>query len=235
MSISLPVNPSTQAATAGKNYLLYINTGTATVPVWTLIGGQRGGSLSRTAEELDASSKTTGGWGAKIAGIRSWEISMDGLVLMNDTGYLALEMAFNSGVSINIKFEYPTQQYRSGWAYITDLSIDAGHTDVATISCTLSGDGEISSIQGNSITPIEATMSKGSVEDKIFTISPAAQTVSAVTCDGAAMTITTHYTYASGTLTIKGTYLQTLSNAIHVFVVDCASDNDLVVRVLVTA
>lgn len=45
-------------ATAGKDYLIYLNTGTTEAdPVWTLLGGQRSGDLNRQADEIDASHK----------------------------------------------------------------------------------------------------------------------------------------------------------------------------------
>ena len=55
-------NASTTAS-AGKDYLIYLNTGsTEASPTWTLLGGQRSGDLSRQADEIDASHKTSGGW-----------------------------------------------------------------------------------------------------------------------------------------------------------------------------
>ena len=41
----------------GVDFLLKVNTGTAEIPVWTVIGGQRGATLSLTAEQIDASNK----------------------------------------------------------------------------------------------------------------------------------------------------------------------------------
>ena len=45
-------------ATAGKDYLIYLNAGESDVnPTWLLLGGQRSGDLTRQADEIDASSK----------------------------------------------------------------------------------------------------------------------------------------------------------------------------------
>ena len=113
-AITLPTNPSTSSATVGKDYLLYINTGTSGSPVWTLIGGQRGASLGRTADEIDVSNKTTSGWKSVKAGLRSWSIDLDGLVLLADDGIAALDYAFMNGLEINIKLEYPDKSSRTG-------------------------------------------------------------------------------------------------------------------------
>ena len=54
---------ASNTATAGKDYLIYLNAGESdTNPTWLLLGGQRSGDLSRQADEIDASSKTSNGW-----------------------------------------------------------------------------------------------------------------------------------------------------------------------------
>lgn len=146
MSVTLPENPSTSSATVGKDYLISINTGTVAVPVWTLVGGQRSGSLSRTADSIDVSHKTSGGWKSTKAGLRGWGIDLDGLVLLTDTGLEALETAFNTGVEVHVKFKYPDLKYRTGWAAVTDLSIDAPHDGEASIKGTLEGNGPLSDL-----------------------------------------------------------------------------------------
>lgn len=146
MSVTLPNNPSVSSATVGKDYLLYINTGAVDTPVWTLIGGQRGSSLKRTAESIDISHKTSGGWKSAKAGLRNWSIDLDGLVLLQDTGLEALENAFNAGKEVHLKFQYPDLKYRTGWAAITDLSIETPHDGAATLKGTLEGNGALSDI-----------------------------------------------------------------------------------------
>ena len=71
VTFATPTNASTNA-TAGKDYLIYLNTGaTEANPTWTLLGGQRSGDLSRQADEIDASHKTSGGWKTTLPGLRS--------------------------------------------------------------------------------------------------------------------------------------------------------------------
>ena len=143
---TLPDNPSTSNATVGKDYLLYVNTGTVAGPIWTLIGGQRGSSLNRNADSIDVSHKTSGGWKSSKTGLRGWSIDLDGLVLLNDDGIEALETAFNEGKEIQVKFEYPNKKYRTGWAAITDLSIETPHDGEASLSGTLEGNGSLSDL-----------------------------------------------------------------------------------------
>jgi TP901-1 family phage major tail protein len=144
--VTLPTNPSPSTATAGKDFLLSVNTGTAAAPAWTLIGGQRGSSLTRKANSIDVSHKTTDGWSSKKAGLKSWAIDLSGLILLQDAGLQALENAFNAGIDVNLKFQYPDLTYRTGWAAITDFSFDNPHDGAATLKGTLEGNGALSNL-----------------------------------------------------------------------------------------
>ncbi|MDR3565582.1 MAG: phage tail tube protein [Negativicutes bacterium] len=146
MSVTLPTNPSPAQATVGKDYLLYINTGTAATPVWTLIGGQRAGTLTRKGDTIDASDKTTGGWKASLVGLLSWAIALDGLVLLQDDGLTALETAFNGGKQVNIQFVYPNQAFRTGWGSVSELTIDNQYNQAATLKGTIDGVGPLSDL-----------------------------------------------------------------------------------------
>lgn len=194
---ALPTNPSVSSATVGKDYLLYVNTGTVAVPVWTLVGGQRGASLARTADSIDISHKTSGGWKSMKAGLRGWSIDLDGLVLLQDAGLQALEAAFMDGLEVNIKLEYPDGTVQTGWGSLTDFSMETPHDGEASLKGTIEGNGAISA-RTPAITPLSASMSKAAAADKVFTIAPTSTTVSGITDDGSALTVTTHYTYSSG-------------------------------------
>ena len=135
-------------STAGKDYLIYINTAaTEANPTWTLLGGQRSGDLTRQADEIDASHKTSGGWKSTLPGLRSWSIDLETVYLAGDAGAKFLEAAFLAGKQIHIKFEYPDKSYVTGWASITECSLSTPYDDVATLKGTLNGDGALSDVQ----------------------------------------------------------------------------------------
>lgn len=135
-------------STAGKDYLIYINTAaTEAAPTWTLLGGQRSGDLTRQADEIDASHKTSGGWKSTLPGLRSWSIDLETVYLAGDAGAKFLEAAFLAGKQIHIKFEYPDKSYVTGWASVTECSLSTPYDDVATIKGTLNGDGALSDVQ----------------------------------------------------------------------------------------
>lgn len=132
-------------ATAGKDYLIYLNTGTTeAAPTWTLLGGQRSGDLNREADEIDASHKTSGGWKSTLPGLRSWSIDLETVYLAGDTGAKFLEAAFLAGKQVHVKFEYPDKSFVTGWGSITECSLRTPHDDVATLKGTISGDGPLS-------------------------------------------------------------------------------------------
>lgn len=134
-------------STAGKDYLIYLNTGeTEAEPTWTLLGGQRSGDLSRQADEIDASHKTSGGWKSTIPGLRSWSIDLESVYLAGDEGAKFLEAAFLAGQQVHIKFEYPDKSYVTGWGAVTECSLSTPHDDVATIKGTISGAGALSDL-----------------------------------------------------------------------------------------
>lgn len=136
---------ATRTATAGKDYLIYLNTGTTeAAPTWTLLGGQRSGDLNREADEIDASHKTSGGWKSTLPGLRSWSIDLETVYLAGDTGAKFLEAAFLAGKQVHVKFEYPDKSFVTGWGSITECSLSTPHDDVATLKGTISGDGPLS-------------------------------------------------------------------------------------------
>lgn len=149
MSTNFPTRADgTSNATAGKDYLIYLNTGTSeAAPTWTLLGGQRSGDLSREADEIDASHKTSGGWKSTLPGLRSWSIDLESVYLKDDTGAKFLEEAFLVGKQVNVKFEYPDKSYVTGWGSVTECSLSTPHDDVATLSGTIKGDGALSELK----------------------------------------------------------------------------------------
>ena len=136
-------------ATVGKNYLIYINTGTdeTTGAEWTLLGGQRSGDLSRKSDSIDASHKGSGGWKTTLPGLKEWSMDLETLLMVNDDGLEVLNRAWLHDQLVNIKFEYPDKSYYTGWASCTELSISAPHDDVATYKGTLNGVGPLSELK----------------------------------------------------------------------------------------
>ena len=116
----------------GLEVLLYVGT--------NVVAGQRGASLSMSADDIDITDKTTEGYKAFLAGLKEWSISCDGLVCVGDAGYDALVDAFLNAeeVQVQLKNETGTFGYQ-GTVSIASMDFDAQYDDALTYSCELKG------------------------------------------------------------------------------------------------
>jgi TP901-1 family phage major tail protein len=120
----------------GLEVLLYVG--------GNVVAGQRGASLSMSADELDITDKTTRGYKAFLVGLKEWTISCDGLVCTGDTGYDALVAKFLAGDTIGIELKAEDSEGKvifgySGEVAIASMDFDAQYDDALTYSCELKG------------------------------------------------------------------------------------------------
>ena len=109
----------------------------------TVVGGQRNASLEMSAETIDTTVKTTGGWAAKIPGIKSWTSSCDGIYFLNDAGLKAAQTAFMNGTAVQLDFSKGEDLVYSGQAVITSMSVEAGQEDVVAYTISFEGTGAL--------------------------------------------------------------------------------------------
>ena len=114
-----------------------------------ILAGQQGASISRSASEIDVSTKGTN-WAEKLAGQLSWSISCDGLLVADDEAYGYLENAFHNRQLVEIYVEYPNGKKYEGLAIITTADLDAPFGDACSYSFEFGGTGEL--------TPVKAEM-----------------------------------------------------------------------------
>ena len=114
-----------------------------------ILAGQQGASISRSASEVDVSTKGTN-WAEKLAGQLSWSISCDGLLVADDEAYNYLEDAFHNRQLVEIYVEYPNGKKYEGLAIITTADLDAPFGDACSYSFEFGGTGEL--------TPVKAEM-----------------------------------------------------------------------------
>ena len=113
-----------------------------------VVGGQRNASLEMSAETIDTTVKTTGGWAAKIPGIKSWTSSCDGIYFLNDAGLKAAQTAFMNGTSVQLDFSKGEDLVYSGQAVITSMSVEAGQEDVVSYTISFEGTGALTATPG---------------------------------------------------------------------------------------
>ena len=113
-----------------------------------VVGGQRNASLEMSAETIDTTVKTTGGWASKIPGIKSWTSSCDGIYFLNDAGLKAAQTAFMNGTSVQLDFSKGEDLVYSGQAVITSMSVEAGQEDVVSYTISFEGTGALTATPG---------------------------------------------------------------------------------------
>ena len=59
-----------------SHQLIYVDSGSPAAP--TVLGNQQNGGLSMSANQIDAANKTSAGWAPTIAGLRQFQITVDG-------------------------------------------------------------------------------------------------------------------------------------------------------------
>lgn len=109
----------------------------------TVVGGQRNASLEMSAETVNTTVKSTGGWAAKIPGIKSWTSSCDGVYFLDDTGLEAAQTAFMNGNEVKLEFSNSSGLAYSGQAVITSMSVEAGQEDVVSYTISFEGTGAL--------------------------------------------------------------------------------------------
>lgn len=123
---------------AGVDVLLKIKKDGGFVPV----GGQKGASLSRSAETIDVTDKNSQGWAESIVGVKSWSVDCDGFVCLGDEAYELLETSFEERKPIDIEIKVGDESTgftRTGSAVITDFPEEYPSDDAVTFSISLQG------------------------------------------------------------------------------------------------
>lgn len=107
------------------------------------VGGQTGASLSRSAETIDVTDKTSGGWQTAIAGLKSWSVSTDGFVTLGDRAMDLLEKAFDDRTPVELEIRMGGNSDANGVtytgsAYITDFPLDFAQDSAVTYTLAFS-------------------------------------------------------------------------------------------------
>lgn len=133
---------------------------------WIALAKQRDGTLNRSAETLDTSSKEDFGWTSMESGMKSWSIDGGGMYVENNDAYDMLVTLFDTGGCVRVRVKFPSGRVEVGQAIITDFPLEFGFQDAVTYSITLQGQG-----------PLEHDQVAPEVLPTAITITPATPTV----------------------------------------------------------
>jgi len=127
----------------GIDFMIEFNLGSKTDPDYIKIGGQQGATLNRSKELIETTSKDSSGWREQMSGVKEWGIEADGLLIVNDRGYCALENSFINDTKLMIQMMTPSGLKYKGEVIVTDFPIEAGFEDMSTYGITFEGCGAL--------------------------------------------------------------------------------------------
>lgn len=112
----------------------------------------RSNSLSLTADNVDITTKDSALWSGTLPTVKSWTVSIDGLVALNSSANAdKLIDLLIPGTSVVVRFSTPHSHagthgdvYYYGNAYVTSVEISAPNTDPVSYTATFTGDGALS-------------------------------------------------------------------------------------------
>lgn len=129
----------------GADVLIFANTGTDAVPVWTVVGSQRDVTISEDTAVIDGSSKD--GRAARVqAGRYSSTLSLDAVYVPGDAAYAALKTAFRAGTLIKCRIKESGVDKEEGKFLITSLERNHPDQEESTLSLDLSLDGSFTTL-----------------------------------------------------------------------------------------
>jgi predicted secreted protein len=105
-------------------------------------------TLNIEMDAPDASTKGSSGWAENIAGQKSWSIDVDGLATFDySTGNVEKLVEYLTGQTlVAVRFLPDAGVAYYGDARMTSVSIGAPNEDVASISGTFTGTGELKKV-----------------------------------------------------------------------------------------
>jgi predicted secreted protein len=137
-------------------------------------------SFNVTVDQKEVTSQSSAWYREYRNDIASWNITCDGLVTLDNYGYLFLLELQQSRESIIVKFVIDNGVdglvIISGTCNMTSLTINGPYKDIATYSVSLQGSGAYGT-SGTSITPSGTVIVGGSVYSKGYTAAGGETTV----------------------------------------------------------
>lgn len=109
-----------------------------------IVGGQTNSTLNRSADTIDVTDKTSGGFKASMAGLLSWSVDCDGFVVLGDQAFTLLEETFLARKPIEVEIRVGGDSDAdgvtyTGSGYIVDLPLEMSQDDAVTYSFSVEG------------------------------------------------------------------------------------------------
>lgn len=118
----------------GIDFVLKINS--------KVVAGRKGASMSVSADTIDTTTAESNGWKEKDYGFKEWSISTDGLLIVDDLGFDAVEEALINGTILDIEVVRDKKKF-TGKCLVTSLESDCPFDDMVSYSISLEGTGQL--------------------------------------------------------------------------------------------
>ena len=132
---------------AGRVVLVKIDTNAVggTGANWQSLGNQRGGSLSRSSDVVDATSKGDSGWPTAVVTRTPWSVSVDGAKDPNDSAWAHLLARWEAKTFVWVQVDESAVggTKKEGKVLITSLESEFPEPDLVTFSVELQGNGAL--------------------------------------------------------------------------------------------
>lgn len=122
---------------SGIDVVLFVND----IPV----AGQQNASFHRTMTPINITNKINADWQESIGGIKSWNISCDGMYVKNSKGFMALEEAFMNNTEIKVQIVLNNQKYE-GQGLIINFPMSAMYNSQFKYTIKILGTGELNKV-----------------------------------------------------------------------------------------
>lgn len=130
---------------AGADILVKVNTGTADLPEWTTIAGQRDATVTRGTDTIDTTTKdSAGAMREQEPSFLTWSISCSGLMVVSDAAQELLRTAWSDREKVLVRVRYSDADMEEGLAIISNLEYAGSYEDTATYSAEFTGAGLLS-------------------------------------------------------------------------------------------
>lgn len=112
---------------------------------WVTIGQQRGGSLARSSDVVDATTKGDSGWPKAVITRTPWSVACDGALDPADATWVYLLQQWEAKTKPYIQVDETAigGPKKEGQAIITKLDHDFPEPDLVTFSIDFQGDGAL--------------------------------------------------------------------------------------------
>lgn len=109
------------------------------------VAGQQNASLNRSMTSINITNQIDANWQESIGGIKSWNISCDGMYVKNSKGFMALEEAFMNNTEIKVQIVLNNQKYE-GQGLIINFPMSAMYNSQFKYTIKILGTGELNKV-----------------------------------------------------------------------------------------